>query len=358
MHKQFLLAALEQAWLGRGFCAPNPSVGAVAVQQGKIIAQSWHRGAGTAHAEILLLAQLPKNCSDVTIYVTLEPCNHWGRTPPCVDAIIKHGIKKVVYAYADPNPLVSKNNTPSLLTAQGIDVVHYPLPEMDRFYQSYRHWIITHKPWVTVKIAQSFDGKIAEKNGVRAFLSNPLCAKFTHEHRLHSDIILTTASTVNQDDPLLNVRLPEGEVAKPVAIIDSQLTLNRSARVLTHASHCHIYHDERLSTGAQTGNCTFYPMPNDEEGRLDLTAIMTHLGSMGYHDVWVEAGATLFNALHEAGMVNRTYIYLVPKILGETAMAAWQNADVLKDAYSVSWQSMDNNVIAQFEWQEDICLQD
>lgn len=357
MHDQFLLAALDQAWLGRGISAPNPSVGAVAVQSGKIIAQSWHRGAGTPHAEVLLLAQLPKHCPDVTIYVTLEPCNHWGRTPPCVDAIIKHGIKHVVYGYSDPNPVVSANNTPVLLKAQGIDVLHYPLPEIDRFYQSYRHWTVTQTPWVTAKLAQTFDGKIAAAFGARAFLSNSLCAAFTHKNRLHSDIILTTAQTVNQDDPLLNARMQNGNTAKPIAIIDSQLTLNPHAQVLSQATHCHVYHDITITKPAPTLNVSYHGIPITPLGGLDLSVIIHHLGSLGYHDVWVEAGGRLFNALHQQRLVNRTYLYLVPKILGESAMNAYQNIDVFKDAHTITWKAMGDNMIAQFDWQEeDACL--
>ena len=357
MHKQFLLAALEQAWLGRGICAPNPSVGAVAVQYGKIIAQSWHRGVGSPHAEVLLLASLPEHCPDVTIYVTLEPCNHWGRTPPCVDAIIKHGIKQVVYAYSDPNPMVSVNNTPVLLERQGITVLHYPLPEIDAFYQSYRHWIVTKRPWVTAKIAQTFDGKIAGALGVRAFLSNSLCAEFTHKNRLHSDVILTTARTINQDDPLLNVRLSAQELAKPVAIIDRKLTLNPQAKVLDQTSHGHIYHGEKYSTANQHANCSYHPIHLDGD-LLNLEAIINHLGSLGYQDVWVEAGGELFNALHKAGLVNRTYVYLVPKILGEAAIAAYHNTDIFYRSYSMTWRAMEDNMIAQFDWQEDGCLPD
>ncbi len=358
MHKQFLLAALEQARFGRGFCAPNPSVGAVAVQHGKIIAQSWHRGAGTPHAEVLLLAQIQKDCPDVTIYVTLEPCNHWGKTPPCVDALIKHGVKQVVYAYSDPNPVVSANNTPVLLKAEGIDVVHHPLPETDRFYQSYRHWTFTHKPWVTVKLAQTFDGKIAAENGARAYLSNPLCGEFTHEQRLHSDVILTTARTVNMDDPLLDVRLPGQERSKPVAIIDSQLMLNPNAKVLAQASHCHVYYDDVTSTLPRDNKKMTYHAMRNVCGHIDLITVINHLGSLGYHDVWVEAGAELFNALHECGLVNRTYVYLVPNVLGDAAVSAYQNNNIFSKACSVTWQPMGDNMIACFEWLEDACLPD
>ncbi len=357
MHKKFLLAALDQACLGRGLCAPNPSVGAVAVQYGKIIARSWHRGAGTPHAEVLLLEQLPTDCSNVTIYVTLEPCNHWGRTPPCVDAIIKKGIKQVVYGYSDPNPVVSANNTPVLLSQQGISVLHHPLPEIEQFYQSYRYWTVTKKPWVTVKIAHTFDGRIAGPKGQRVSLSNALCYEFTHQNRLHSDIILTTAKTINQDEPLLTVRLPAIKQMKPLAIIDSQLKLNPNATILTQGGTRHIYHIVSNSTYSDNSTCSYHLMPSSSE-QVDLNAVIDDLGQLGYHDVWVEAGQGLFNALHHASLVNRTYIYLVPRVLGGASMMAYQDEDIFNKPHTLKWYAMEDNMIAQFDWQEDVCLLD
>jgi len=352
MHKQFLLAALEQAWFGRGVCAPNPGVGAVAVQDEKIIAQAWHQGAGTPHAEQLILAKLPKNLSDITLYVTLEPCNHWGKTPPCVDAIINHGIKQVVYAYRDPNPVVAANNTPVLLSTHNIDVVHYPLAEIDAFYESYCYWTLTKKPFVTVKMAQSFDGKIAGVAGERVMLSNALCHDFTHQERLHTDVILTTARTINQDDPLLNARFPGSEISKPVAIIDSHGALNPRAKVLNTAKHCHIYYNEQFPPEIKHAHCSYHPMPADK-GLLDLEAIISHLGGLGYHDVWVEAGGRLFSALHRARLVQRTHVYLVPALLGQNATSLYQDMDTYTQAYTITWQPMGNNMIASLDWHED-----
>jgi diaminohydroxyphosphoribosylaminopyrimidine deaminase/5-amino-6-(5-phosphoribosylamino)uracil reductase len=352
MHEQFLLAALDQAWLGRGICAPNPSVGAVAVHEGKIIAQSWHRGAGTLHAEQLLLEQLPKNSSEITLYVTLEPCNHWGKTPPCVDAIIKYGIKKVVYAYRDPNPVVVTNNTPRILNDHGIDVLHYPLPVIDDFYQSYRYWTLTKKPWVTVKMAQTMDGKIAGVGGEPVCISNALCSEFTHKKRLHSDVILTTARTINKDDPLLNIRLLGENIAKPVAIIDSRSGLNPAAKLFTTAKYCHIYHNDHPPTQEIHPNATRHAMPTTQ-GLLDLEAVINHLGSLGYHDVWVEAGGTLFSALHLARLVNRTYIYIAPTVLGSGAVAAYHHVDMLNQPCKVAWQAMGDNMIASLDWMTD-----
>ncbi len=358
MHKQFLLAALDQAWLGRGVCAPNPSVGAVAVHNQQIIAQSWHRGAGTPHAEQLLLEQLPNDLSGVTLYVTLEPCNHWGKTPPCVDAIIKYGIQRVVYAYSDPNPIIIANKTPMLLQQRGIEVLHYPIPEIDAFYQSYRHWTVTKKPWVTVKMAQTMDGKIAGAESKPVLISNTLCSEYTHKNRLYSDVILTTARTVNQDNPLLNARLSDKQVAKPVAIIDRRGILDPKARLLTTAKHCHIYHNGTLAIDLHP-NCSYHPIPAGEDD-LELESVIRHLGGLGYHDIWVEAGGRLFEALHRARLVNKTYVYIAPIILGNQATLAYQHTDIFSGATKITWQAMGDNVIASFDWsvgtEESLCL--
>ena len=348
MHEQFLLAALEQAWLGRGTCAPNPSVGAVAVLNGKIIAQSWHRGAGTPHAEKLILDQLPNDCSDVSLYVTLEPCNHWGRTAPCVDAIIERGIKHVIYGYADPNPVVCANNTPMILKQHNILSQYHPLPEIDAFYESYSYWTRTKKPWITVKMAQTLDGKIAGPAGKPVMLSNKLCAQFTHEQRKYSDAVLTTARTVNNDDPMLNVRLSEGTWTKPIAIIDTRLELNQHAKLLNHVTSCHIYHASTDLTHFNRDICSLHQVPV-ASGKLDLNAVITHLGLLGYHDVWVEAGATLFNALHHADLVNRTYLYLVPKFLGEKATGLFTNACLFNNMTKITWMPKEDNLIVQFD---------
>lgn len=350
MHKEYLLSALEQAKLGRGQCAPNPSVGAIAVQHDKIIAEAWHPGAGLPHAEQILLMRLPPSCQDVTLYVTLEPCNHWGRTPPCVDAIISHQIKRVVYAYADPNPVVSVNNTPQILAEHGIEVIHYPLPEIDRFYQSYHHWLLTHKPWVTVKMAQSLDGYIAGPNGARVGISNSLCSEFTHCQRKDSDVILTTSRTILQDNPLLTARmLGQEPVAKPIAVLDTHLQLQTDIPALHLAKQGLIYYDEAQTLHAQQPGCAYYPIPS-RANHLDLEAVIRHLGSLGYHDVWVEAGSELFTALHQANLVNRTYVYIAPKILGKTGLPLYANEDLFASAQTMSWQILDDNVILTIDW--------
>ncbi len=357
MHEQFLLAALEQAKLGQGQCAPNPSVGAVAVQNGKIIAQTYHKGAGTPHAERLLLAQLPPKMLGVSVYITLEPCNHWGKTPPCVNALIDYGVEYVYFAYRDPNPIVAKNNSSALLRNQGINVDYIPLKEIDIFYKSYSQWIQTGKPRVTAKIAQSLDGKIGAIQGERIILSNKLCAQFTHEQRAVSDIILTSAKTILADNPKMNVRLNNMERKKPVAIIDSHLSLNKEAVIFSTASECHIYHNENLSAPKdKLSHCSYYPIPL-KKGLLDLEQIIIHLGYLGYHDVWGEVGGALFSSLHEEQLVDRTYLYLVPTVLGENTVSAYQKKAFFARKHQVSWQVMGDNMILCLDWQDNRLLE-
>jgi diaminohydroxyphosphoribosylaminopyrimidine deaminase / 5-amino-6-(5-phosphoribosylamino)uracil reductase len=356
MHKDFMLAALAQAWIGRGSCAPNPGVGAVAVHKGEIIARASHQGPGTAHAEQLVLQQIPSGIRDVILYVTLEPCNHWGRTPPCVAAIIQHNVSQVVYGFHDPNPLVARNNTPKILQEKGIRTLHYPLPEIDAFYQSYHYWTLTKKPWVTVKLAQTLDAKIAGVNKLRCQLSNADCNEFTHRNRLLADIILTSAKTILLDEPSLNVRLPNSEQGKVLAIIDSRLSLNKEAAALAMAKECHIYYDENYAADNPYPNCSYHPVPA-KDGLLDLSAIINHLGSLGYHDVWVEAGGTLFSALHRENLVQRTYFYIVPTLLGTQATSAFKSELIFTKKPRVTWQIKADNVIACLDWQEKICLQ-
>ncbi len=350
MHKQFLLKALEQAFLGRGKCSPNPSVGAIAVKDKTIIAQAWHHGAGMPHAEQLLLTKFPANTPGVTLYVTLEPCNHWGRTPPCVDAIIKHGIERVVYAYTDPNPIVSINKTPLLLREQGIEVIYYELAEITEFYKSYNHWVVTGKPWVTAKIAQTLNGKIAPFGGGKVKLSNTKCDAFTHEQRLHSDVILTTATTINIDDPLLNARINGVSHAKHLAILDAKLKLNMDSQALNCAEICHIFYDNSLSEPEKQKNCVYHGL-EVRNGKFDLAEIICHLGNIGYHDVWVEAGGKLFTALHNARLVNKTYLYIVPTLLEDNAIDAYVNVGLFDYPKSIGWQAMGDNLLAIIDWE-------
>jgi diaminohydroxyphosphoribosylaminopyrimidine deaminase/5-amino-6-(5-phosphoribosylamino)uracil reductase len=325
------------------------------VQNGHIIAQACHLGAGSPHAEQLLLAQIPPKIPGISLYITLEPCNHWGKTPPCINAIIAYGVEEVIFSYLDPNPLVAQNNSSAQLREHGIKVTHVPLTEINEFYKSYAYWTVTRKPRVTVKMAQTLDGKIGQSEGDRLILSNSLCAQFTHEKRASADILFTTARTIQSDNPKMNVRLNNTEQSKPVAILDRHLSLNMDALIFSTAKHCHIYHHDIKDAPYANSSFHLMPLKNDI---MDLTAIINHLGMLGYHDVWVEAGGALFNSLHQEGLVHRTYLYIVPNSLGQKGISAYKQSGLFDRAHSVSWQAMGDNMIVCLDWQEDKCLQD
>lgn len=350
MHKQYLLAALEQASQGRGLCYPNPSVGAVAVRNGEIIASAFHQGAGRPHAEALIFEQLSGKLDDIVLYVTLEPCNHWGKTPPCVNAIIERGVAEVVYGYKDPNPVVMLNDTPSILAQHGIKTLYLPMLEIDAYYESYRYWCYTKKPFVTAKLAQTLDGKIAQPGGAACRISNARCDQFTHEQRKKTDLILTSAKTVNNDDPLLNARLSGGSYAKELAIIDSHLSLNSQARIFDSAKKLHIYYCDNPQKRLKRENVSYHAV-SATTGGLVLEEVISDLGELGYHDVWVEAGATLFQALHRANLVNRTYLYIAPEILGSKAVDAY-TGNIMDREKTMEWKIMDDNIMLCIDWKD------
>lgn len=360
MHDQFLKAALDEAWLGRGKCYPNPSVGAVAVVNGEIIARALHQGAGTPHAEQLLLTQIPPDLKEVTLYVTLEPCNHWGRTPPCTDAIIAYGIRRVVYGFADPNPVVEQNDTPARLQAAGIDVIYHPIAEINAFYESYAYWSQTKRPFVTVKMAQSLDGKIAGEHGAPALISNDSTHRMTHFSRYHTDIILTSARTIHMDNPQLNARMNEEVFAKPVAVILGETPLLETAQIFETSASLLLFYSKNKPACDGHPKITCFEASSDTHDlrrSIDLSVVMQTLGELGYHDVWVEAGSQLFQSLHQQGLVNRTLLYIAPKILGSKATSLY-NAQIFNHPHTCQWHTMGDNVLCCLDWESASCSQD
>jgi diaminohydroxyphosphoribosylaminopyrimidine deaminase/5-amino-6-(5-phosphoribosylamino)uracil reductase len=352
-HERFLRLALEQALLRKGACAPNPSVGAVLVQGARVLASGYHLGPGHAHAEQVVLSQAAHDWGSLeaaTLYVTLEPCNHWGRTPPCVDAIIASKVKRVVFAHKDGNPVVAEGQTSTLLARHGIEVIEYPLPEIQEFYASYGFWTLNRRPWVSAKLALSLDGKIAGTSGRPVWLSNEDCHVFTHQQRRRSDWILTSAQTILKDNPRLTVRLDGQEEGKPLAILDRSLRLTHQAQVFSKASRVRLYYDAHLTVTQPIPQVEYVPV-SVQDDRLVLPAILDDLGQQGAHDVWLEAGGVLFTAFHLAGLVQRTYLYLTPRVLGEDAVDAYRDKAVFQRQHSVSWRVLQDNVLLTLHWE-------
>jgi diaminohydroxyphosphoribosylaminopyrimidine deaminase/5-amino-6-(5-phosphoribosylamino)uracil reductase len=345
----YLSLALNEAKLRRGYCAPNPSVGALLVKEGEILAAGKHWQAGHPHAEVDVLNQVSQEQSrGATLYVTLEPCCHFGRTPPCTKLIIEREISRVIYAYADPHPLVAGKGQSELVSA-GIACEHFPLPEIDEFYRSYRYWQKYQRPWVTAKLALSLDGKIAAANGSPLEITGPECRRLTHEFRNNSDAILTTATTVLADNPALNVRLEEN-VAKPIYVLDAHLELSGNEKIFSTAARLTLFHGKNFSEKKRENLlekgvfCIF--IEENEEGLLSLTQILDALGKEGVHDLWVEAGGKLFYEFYSQGLMHRALIYVAPKTLGPEAKSAFLDAfDITQSAASSKMMACGGDVV-------------
>lgn len=355
MHKHFLLQALAQAKIRRGFCAPNPSVGAVVVKDQQILAEGYHVAAGEPHAEVMALHQLPaEQAKDATIYVTLEPCCHHGKTPPCTDLLIAKKIKQVFYGFADPNPSVSLKSAKQLQAAN-IESTWIDLPEITEFYQSYAYWQRTKKPFVTAKLALSLDGKIALANKQPVAISGVKAQLFTHEQRRMSDAILTTAITINQDDPQLNVRLENATIAKPVYIIDRALQIKPQAKIFTTAKNITIFHAAEFANKqiefAAYKNIIFKAIPLNKQ-HLDFTAILQQIGADGQHDLWLEAGGTLIENLIVQQQLQRLLLYVAPITLGATAISAFNtNFNLAQHAKTLRWSSLGEDALCDLRFE-------
>ncbi|MCW5589418.1 MAG: bifunctional diaminohydroxyphosphoribosylaminopyrimidine deaminase/5-amino-6-(5-phosphoribosylamino)uracil reductase RibD [Legionellales bacterium] len=346
--ENYLLNALALATQTQGACAPNPAVGAVIVKNNRIIGEGFHRGPGSAHAEVDAFEHARESPAEGTLFVTLEPCCHVGRTPPCVDRIIHEKIKTVYFGWYDPNPIVAGKGI-ERLQAAGITCHYLSLPEISEFYRAYTHWHHTQTPWVTAKLALSLDGKIAGDKGQREMITGKEALYFTHQQRQKADAILTTAITINQDNPQLNVRLENSIFAKKLYIIDRQLQINPDALVFNTASQITIFHDASITPSRSLGNhVLFKAIPLTENSQLNLNAIIREIGQAGIHDLWVETGSTCFMGLLTQQLVNKVYIYLSLKLLGKNATNAFEEkSELLQHAKSIRWFSLGNDAACE-----------
>jgi diaminohydroxyphosphoribosylaminopyrimidine deaminase/5-amino-6-(5-phosphoribosylamino)uracil reductase len=349
----FLQEALALAHIHRGFCAPNPAVGAVIVKDQTIVAKGYHRGPGSFHAEVDALSKLTLEMArGATIYVTLEPCCHFGRTPPCTDALIQAGIKRVIYGFHDTNPIVAGYGH-AALTVAGIDIEHIPLPEIDIFYKSYKHWHLTQKPLLTAKIALSLDGKIAGKSGEPIKITGEELREFTHQCRKECDAILTTSKTIIKDDPQLNVRYENAIIAKQVYILDSMLAIPLTAKIFTTAASVTIFHARAVSPElkdrfiARGVRCI--PIDKTSNG-LVLEQVIAFLGKEGKHDIWIEAGGRCFSAFLSEQLLQRAFIYLAPISIPDGLTAFGEDVNLKVNAADLQWRQYGKDVLCEIHW--------
>lgn len=316
----FMKRALDLAKMGRGTTSPNPMVGAVVVKDGEIVGEGYHRKAGEPHAEVIALATAGERARGAELYVNLEPCCHFGRTPPCTDAIIKAGVKRVVAAMTDPNPMVAGKGVKRLKDA-GIEVdVGVMEEEARKLNEVFIKYITTKKPFIVAKIAQSIDGKIALASGESRWITGEPARVKAHELRSWYDAVMVGIGTVLADDPLLTCRLP-GKKKNPVRIVvDSNAKMPLNARILECKNGQVIL---ATTEKADSKKVRLLQEKGVEviktdamDGRVNLYKLLEILGCMEITSILVEGGSTLTSSLIKEGLVDKLLIFLAPLVIG------------------------------------------
>jgi diaminohydroxyphosphoribosylaminopyrimidine deaminase/5-amino-6-(5-phosphoribosylamino)uracil reductase len=352
--------ALELAGRGRGAVEPNPLVGAVVVRDGRVVGEGWHQRFGQAHAEVHALAAAGEAARGATLYVTLEPCCHTGKTPPCTDAVLRAGVRRVVAAMQDPFPAVAGKGT-ALLRAAGVEVtVGVGEAAARRLNAPYLKLLSTGRPYVHAKWAMTLDGKIATATGDSRWVSNEASRARVHELRGRVDAVVAGIGTALADDPQLTARPPGPRTAARV-ILDSKGRLPAASRLAAGAREVAVV----VATAAappdrvaalEVCGCEVLALPG-ADGRVDVDALLAELGRRRFTNVLVEGGAGVHGSFLDAGAVDEVHVFIAPRLAGGAGaltpvggrgasrmadawrLAEWQWEDVAGDLYVHGWRS-------------------
>lgn len=315
-HKKYMEIALELAEKGRGSVSPNPLVGCVIVKRGKIVGKGFHRKFGEEHAEINAIRAAGKKANNATMYVNLEPCSHWGKTPPCTEKIVEAGIREVIVGMEDPNPLVDGYKE---LKFRGLKTKIGILREESRkLNEAYVKFMKTKSPFVIIKLAMSLDGKIATSTGDSKYITSIEARKLVHQIRNEVDAVMVGINTVMRDDPQLDSRLVSGK--NPVKIIvDSTLKIPEKAKLFREPGKVIIATTKNASKGKidklhQKGVTVLVLKP--KKGLVDLKELMKELGKAEISSVMIEGGAELSGSAIKEGIVDKLMIFTAPKLIG------------------------------------------
>ena len=321
-NEDYMRRAIELAQKGRGWVNPNPMVGAVIVKDGKIIGEGFHARYGELHAERNAIASLTESAEGATIYVTLEPCCHYGKTPPCTQAILEQKIARIVIGSRDPNPKVAGKGV-KILRQAGVKVQEdFMKEECDKLNPVFFHYITKKTPYVVMKYAMTIDGKIATKTGDSRWITGEKAREAVHEMRHSYMGIMAGIGTVLADDPMLNVRL-EGRKSPVRIICDSHLRIPGDSRIVKTAQKYKTIiacggqgqeEKEKMVRLCKAG-IQVISIP-DNQGRVDLKRLMEYLGEQGIDSILLEGGAELNDNALRAGIVQEVKVFLGPKIFG------------------------------------------
>lgn len=323
--EQFMKRAIELAKQGAGWTAPNPLVGAVVVKNGRVIGEGYHRKYGKLHAERNALAACTEDPAGATLYVTLEPCCHYGKTPPCTEIIIEKKIAKVVIGSRDPNPKVAGKGA-RILREHGIEVVEdYMREACDAVNPVFFHYITTKTPYVVLKFAMTLDGKIATRTGASKWITGEAARNHVHQLRGRYAGILAGIGTVLADDPMLNCRI-DGAHQPLRIILDSHLRIPMGSRLVRSAKEypllivCNESNRDREEGASriqklEEAGAKVWTLP-EKNGHPDLNVLMQRLGEEKIDSVLIEGGGTVNEAALKAHIVHHVYAYIAPKIFG------------------------------------------
>lgn len=325
-HARYMRQALALASQGLGRTSPNPAVGALVVKGGRVVGRGYHRRAGRPHAEIEALRQAGARARGATLYVTLEPCNHTGRTGPCCEAIIAAGISRVVAATRDPNPKTNGNGFAWLRRAGLRVVVGVCEPDAKRLIESFTTWIRTKRPWVVAKVAQSLDGKIATSTGQSRWISSPASRRLAHQLRERVDAVMVGVNTVLRDNPRLSARTASGRLSdtQPIkVIVDSRLRTPLFSRCLTSSASPAPTIMATTSRGAarrarfERRGVTVLVFPPASEGRVPLKRLCKTLGKrFAITSMMLEGGGELLASAFQEKVVDQVLWCTAPMLLG------------------------------------------
>lgn len=320
---KYMLVAIELAKKGRGRTSPNPCVGAVIVKDGVVVGKGYHRRAGTPHAEIHAIADAGTvACVGATIYVTLEPCNHIGRTPPCSRAVLAAGIERVVIGMADPNPIAEGGA--DFLRSQGLAV---ELGVLEAECRALNYPFIKHSttglPWVVMKAGMSLDGRISHTRGQGGAVTGAESKKRVHLLRDRLDAILIGIGTAEIDDPSLTTRLPKGGRDPLRVILDSQLRLSLESKMLQQEStaatwiFCNHQAGKERQEQLERAGAVVHRIDSDPQNGLDLAQVLKQLGDEEITSILVEGGGTVHGSFLRARLVDQVCLFIAPYFIGE-----------------------------------------
>lgn len=350
----YMTAALDLARRGLYGCDPNPRVGALLVRDGQIVGEGWHVRAGEPHAEMHALRQAGEWARGADCYVTLEPCCHHGRTPPCSDALIAAGVRRVVVAMRDPNPQVAGQGL-AQLQAAGIETsLGLMSDEALALNPGFVSRMQRGRPWLRLKMAMSLDGRTALANGQSQWLTGAAARDDVQSLRARSSAILSGIGTLLADDPRLDPRPVDGELLRqPLRVVlDRDLRLPPQARIFTRPGEVLVLHGAHALAARQqalrTAGASLQVLPL-ADGGLDLAALMDVLNQRQINELWVEAGPTLAGALIAGGWVDEWVLYVAPKLLGSDAMplariGSPEGLDQVRDWRLLETQVLGNDV--------------